>query len=85
MRNIFLFSRLKINFDLCCWNCIIITRILFFSPVNADLNFSWNYYKFIVIIWTVLFCILIFSYFCIFPYTHANSVTCLCPVKYARK
>jgi hypothetical protein len=24
--------------------------ILFFFPVNANFNFSWNYYKFIIII-----------------------------------
>jgi hypothetical protein len=59
--------------------------IVFFSSVNANFNFNWNYHYSIAIIWNVIFLILFFNYFCVFPCTRANFVIGFSAVKFARK
>jgi hypothetical protein len=53
--------------------------ILFFSPVNANFNFSCNYYCIFVLF------ILFFSYFYVFLSTRANFVIGFYVVKFTRK
>jgi hypothetical protein len=36
-------------------------------------------------LYTVIFCILFYTYFCVSPYIRANFVIGLCAVKFARK